>query len=53
MFSSDGKDKKIQFKLQKIGRDLPSAKEQKPYSKADLESNFERVYKEARSIFDQ
>jgi hypothetical protein len=50
---ADGKDKKIQFKLQKIGRDLPSAKEQKPYSKADLESNFERVYKEARSIFDQ
>ena len=49
---ADGKDKKIQFKLQKIGRDLPSAKEQKPYSKADLESNFERVYKEARSIFE-
>ena len=50
---ADGKDKKVQFRLQNIRRDLPSAKDQKPYSKADLESNFERVYKEARSIFDQ
>ncbi|MGY5849580.1 type IV secretory system conjugative DNA transfer family protein [Salegentibacter sp. F14] len=49
---ADGKDKKIQFKLQKIGRDLPSAKDQKPYSKADLKANFEQVYKEARSIFE-
>jgi type IV secretory pathway TraG/TraD family ATPase VirD4 len=50
---ADGKDKKVQFRLQNIRRDLPSAKDQKPYSKADLESNFERVYKEAKSIFDQ
>ena len=49
---ADGKDKKVQFKLQKIYRDLPAANDQKPYSKTDLEANFEQVYKEARSIFE-
>jgi type IV secretory pathway TraG/TraD family ATPase VirD4 len=47
---ADGKDKKIQFKLQNIQRELPEETDQ--YSKADLEANFERIYEEARSIFD-
>ena len=47
---ADGRDKRLQFKLQKIERDLPSVKEQKPYTKADLKANLEQVYKEARSI---
>jgi type IV secretory pathway TraG/TraD family ATPase VirD4 len=47
---ADGKDKKIQFKLQHIQRELPEETDQ--YSKADLEANFERIYEEARSIFD-
>ncbi|WP_425393610.1 type IV secretory system conjugative DNA transfer family protein [Aequorivita capsosiphonis] len=46
---ADGKDKKVQFQLQKIQRSLP--KGVKEYSKADLEDNFERVYVEVRSIF--
>jgi type IV secretory pathway TraG/TraD family ATPase VirD4 len=45
-----GKDKKVKFKLQNIQRQLPEETEQ--YSKADLEANFERIYEEARSIFD-
>ncbi|MDL5512641.1 type IV secretion system DNA-binding domain-containing protein [Arenibacter sp. M-2] len=47
---ADGKDKKVQFKLADIQRELP--KESKQFSQADLEANFERVYDEARSIFD-
>lgn len=47
---ADGKDKKVQFKLSKIKRELPQ--ETKQYSNVDLEANFERVYDEARSIFD-
>jgi hypothetical protein len=46
---ADGEDKKVQFKLQKIQRQVPD--ELKKFSKADLESNFERVYQEVRSIF--
>ncbi|MDT0641892.1 type IV secretion system DNA-binding domain-containing protein [Zunongwangia sp. F363] len=46
---ADGKDKKVQFKLQQINRELPE--ESKQYSQADLEANFERIYEEARSIF--
>lgn len=47
---ADGKDKKVQFKLQKIHRQLPE--ESKQFTPADLEANFERVYEEARSIFE-
>ena len=47
---ADGKDKKVQFKLQKIYRGLPE--KTKPFSMADLETNFERIYEEARSIFE-
>jgi hypothetical protein len=46
---ADGKDKKVQFKLQLIQRELP--KETNQFSQADLEANFERIYEEARSIF--
>lgn len=46
---ADGKDKKVQFKLQKIQRALPE--ESKQITLADLEANFERVYAEAKSIF--
>ena len=46
---ADGKDKKVQFKLQQIQRELPE--ESKQFTPADLEANFERIYEEARSIF--
>ncbi|WP_031428446.1 type IV secretory system conjugative DNA transfer family protein [Flavimarina sp. Hel_I_48] len=46
---ADGKDKKVQFKLQQIQRRLPE--ESKQFTQADLEANFERVYEEAKSIF--
>ena len=46
---ADGKDKKVQFKLSRIQRQLPE--ESKQFSQADLAPNFERVYEEARSIF--
>jgi len=46
---ADGKDKKVQFKLSRIQRQLPE--ESKQFSQADLAANFERVYDEAKSIF--
>ena len=46
---ADGTDKKVQFKLSKIKRRLPQ--DVKEYSNTDLEANFERIYDEARSIF--
>ncbi|SFN40664.1 Type IV secretion-system coupling protein DNA-binding domain-containing protein [Bizionia echini] len=46
---ADGKDKKVQFKLRSIKRELPPESNQ--FSQADLTANFERVYDEARSIF--
>jgi hypothetical protein len=46
---ADGKDKKVQFKLQQIERGLPQCA--KEFSNADLEANFDRIYKEAKSIF--
>jgi len=46
---ADGKDKKVQFKLADIQRELPQ--ESKQYSQTDLAANFERVYDEVRSIF--
>ncbi len=47
---ADGMDKKVQFKLKKIYREIPI--EPKQYSQTDLETNFERIYDEARSIFE-
>ena len=46
---ADGKDKKVQFKLSRIQRQLPE--ESKQYSQADLSTNFDRIYDEAKSIF--
>jgi len=46
---ADGRDKKVQFKLADIQRELPQESNQ--FSQADLAANFERVYEEARSIF--
>ncbi len=46
---ADGKDKKVQFQLQTIHKEIP----QKPnvYSKEDLRLNFERTYREIKTIF--
>ena len=46
---ADGMDKKVRFKLQSIKRVLPVSLKQ--YSNEDLTINFERIYKEAKSIF--
>jgi hypothetical protein len=46
---ADGIDKKVHFKLPTIKRELPSSKQ---FSESDLELNFERIYTEARSIFE-
>ncbi len=46
---ADGEDKKVQFKLAKIEKRLPE--KTTPYSEADLEENFERIYREVRSLF--
>ncbi|WP_405198869.1 type IV secretory system conjugative DNA transfer family protein [Christiangramia sp. LLG6405-1] len=46
---ADGKDNKIQFKLQKIQREL--SEKNLVFSQADLEVNFDRIYEEAKSIF--
>lgn len=47
---ADGKDKKVQFKLANIQRGLPEVS--KRFSQEDLAANFERVYEEAKSIFE-
>lgn len=46
---ADGEDKKVQFKLSKIERRLPTQVQN--YTDADLQENFERIYNEVRSIF--
>ena len=46
---ADGKEKRVQFKLPRIQRELPT--DTKKFSKAELEVNFERIYREARSLF--
>jgi Type IV secretion-system coupling protein DNA-binding domain len=46
---ADGKDKKVQFRLQPIQREVPKKNYQ--YSNEDLQLNFERIYREAKSIF--
>ncbi len=47
----DGKDKKVQFKLAKIKRELP--KQFNLFSQVDLSKNFERVYNEVRTLFNK
>ncbi|MDO6761639.1 type IV secretory system conjugative DNA transfer family protein [Tamlana sp. 2_MG-2023] len=46
---ADGKDRKVQFKLPNIERRLPIKPQE--YSEDDLQANFDRVYKEVKSIF--
>ncbi len=46
---ADGKDRKVRFKLPKIEMQLP--KQNREYTKIALEANFERVYREVKSIF--
>lgn len=46
---ADGKDKRVQFKLTVIQRELPE--NNKKFFKTDLGVNFERIYEEPRSIF--
>jgi len=46
---ADGKDKKVQFKLQQIKRKLPI--KTRHYSEKELEENFERIYMEVKSLF--
>lgn len=46
---ADGKDRKVQFKLQDIKRELP--KTINHYSENELNQNFERIYQESRTIF--
>ena len=47
--SADGEDKKVRFTLPKIEKCLP--KRESIYTEADLQENFERIYREVRSIF--
>ena len=44
---ADGKDKKVQFKLQKIRRVIP--KEKGLYSNEDLKVHFERFFREVNT----
>jgi len=46
---ADGKDKKVQFKLPKIEKRLPT--KQQEYSDVDLQANFDKIYQEVKEIF--
>jgi type IV secretory pathway TraG/TraD family ATPase VirD4 len=46
---ADGKDRKVQFKLQNMTKQLPEQRKQ--YTEADLEITFERIHQEAQSLF--
>ena len=45
---ADGKDTKVQFKLQHILREVP--RNEREYSDEDLRLNFEKIHREARAI---
>ncbi|MCM4160902.1 type IV secretory system conjugative DNA transfer family protein [Antarcticibacterium flavum] len=47
---ADGKDQKVHFSLQKIRKELP---ESRSFTSKELEENFDRIYEEAKSIFDK
>jgi len=47
---ADGQEKKVRFKVPEIARELPENQER--FSKEDIGENYERVYEEARSIFE-
>lgn len=46
---ADGKDRKVIFRHQKIEKKLPEKIEQ--FSNADLEANFDRIFREVKSLF--
>ena len=46
---ADGEDRKVQFKLYDIERELP--KDVHEYSDADLKANFDRIYEDVKAIF--
>jgi len=48
---ADGKDKKIQFKLQQIQKETPPKKHQ--FSKKELQLNFDRIFREAIAILNK
>ncbi len=48
---ADGKDRKVEFKLSKIKKRLPIKLHE--YSDADLQANFDKIYGEAKSIFNR
>jgi hypothetical protein len=43
------KDKRVQFRLQQIQKEMPKNNTQ--YSNDELRLNFERIYKEVNSLF--
>jgi type IV secretory pathway TraG/TraD family ATPase VirD4 len=45
---ADGKDRKVQFKLQHIEKELPKSKTS--FSNEELRLNFEKIYREAKAI---
>ncbi len=45
---ADGRDKRLNFKLQHIIKELPNTK--KGYSSEDLRLNFEKIYREAKKV---
>lgn len=47
---ADGKDKKVQFKLQKIIKELPEVTIN--YSSVDLRKNFHQIHEDVKSIFE-
>ncbi|WP_103864805.1 type IV secretory system conjugative DNA transfer family protein [Aquimarina sp. I32.4] len=46
---ADGRDRKVQFALSNIEKRLPVKKQS--FTEADLEENFERIYREVRAMF--
>ncbi len=48
---ADGIDKKVQFKLPKIEKQLPEQSTQ--FSQAELQLNFERIYSDVKSLFER
>ena len=48
---ADGKDKRVQFKLQDIKREIP--KIQQLHTEDELKLNFERIYREVKFLFKQ
>lgn len=47
---ADGKDRKVQFKIPKITRDLPPPTHR--YNDAEIQANFERIHLEVRQLFE-